>query len=45
MILDTGFEAQVSLGANLEKGFLPDGNPTLEAHSWNLVFVLKKPGA
>lgn len=44
-MLDTGFEVQISIGADLEKGLLPDGNPTLEAHSWNLVFVLQKPDA
>ena len=42
-IREAGFDMQMSLGANLEHGLLPDGNSTPEAHCWNIVFVLRKP--
>ena len=40
---ECGFSTQISIGANLERGYFPDGNPYIEAHTWNLVFVLGKP--
>lgn len=42
MFYNAGFDVRLSLGANLENGFLPDCNSCLEYHSWNIVFVLFK---
>lgn len=42
MMRDAGFEIRVSLGADVENGYLPDGNMSPTWNCWNLVFMLIK---